>query len=91
PALPGDGLGGMAGPPLHPLALGNVRTIARMLKGWPETKHVSVIGVGGVGDAEAYRRMRNAGAYAVAVGTALGKDGVDVFAQIAKGFTDKEK
>ncbi|KAM0333201.1 hypothetical protein ACHAQA_001861 [Verticillium albo-atrum] len=89
--LPGDGLGGMAGPPLHPIALGNVRTIARMMKDWPETRHVSVIGVGGVGDAEGYRRMRNAGAYAVAVGTALGKDGVEVFAEIAKGFNKKDK
>lgn len=83
PVLPGAGIGGMAGPPLHPLALGNVTALRRVLDGDHKTAHIDVIGVGGVGDAAAYRRMRAAGAVAVAVATALGKRGIAVFDDIA--------
>ena len=48
PQLPNLGVGGMAGTPLHPLALGNVKTIRQLLDEVPELKHVQVIGVGGV-------------------------------------------
>ncbi|KAI5927218.1 hypothetical protein F4810DRAFT_706595 [Camillea tinctor] len=58
------GIGGMAGPPLHPLALGNVKTLRARLDEHPETRHVQIIGVGGVGDAHGYRRMRAVGAAA---------------------------
>ena len=77
----GEGIGGMAGAPLHPLALGNVKTLRRMLdtRGW---NGVDVIGVGGVEDAAGYDRMREAGASAVGVGTGLGRKGVKVFADI---------
>lgn len=86
-ALPGvSGLGGMAGAPLHPLALGNVRTLSNMLGHYPELRHVKVIGVGGVGDADGFRRMKKVGASAVGVGTALGRHGIDVFERISDAF-----
>jgi dihydroorotate dehydrogenase (fumarate) len=84
PQLPGAGFGGMAGPPLHPLALGNVAKIRALLDTHPKLSHVRIIGVGGVSDAQGYKRFRSAGAYAVAVGTALGRHGVEVFGRIEK-------
>ncbi|KAI3318018.1 FMN-linked oxidoreductase [Xylariaceae sp. AK1471] len=86
PALPRLGIGGMAGAPLHPLALGNVATLRRLLDATPETKHVALLGIGGVGDAEAYKRMRSVGAAAVGVGTALGIKGLGVFEEIERGL-----
>ncbi|KAI9845305.1 MAG: dihydroorotate dehydrogenase [Sclerophora amabilis] len=81
----GTGIGGMAGEALHPLALGNVRTWRAMLDRVEGLKRVAVIGVGGVGDAEAARRMRSVGAEAVGIGTALGREGVGVFEKIVWG------
>jgi dihydroorotate dehydrogenase (fumarate) len=87
PTLPGSGLGGMAGAPLHPLALGNVASIRKLLDKEPGVLgHIQIIGVGGVADSDGYRRMKAAGAYAVGVGTALGMKGVDVFAEISGGL-----
>ncbi|KAI1203299.1 hypothetical protein F5X97DRAFT_284046 [Nemania serpens] len=86
PALPGLGIGGVAGAPLHPLALGNVATLRRLLDAAPETRHVGLLGIGGVGDAAGYRRMRSVGAAAVGVGTALGIYGIGVFGDIEKGL-----
>ncbi|RYP27233.1 hypothetical protein DL767_007766 [Monosporascus sp. MG133] len=83
----GTGIGGMAGAPLHPLALGNVATLRRMLDAHEDTRHVSIIGVGGVEDAAGYRRMRSVGAQAVAVGTALGVKGIRVFEEIEEGLS----
>lgn len=84
--LPGEGVGGMAGTALHPLALGNVKCIRALLD---ERKgglgHVSVIGVGGVMDLGGYRRMRRVGAEVVGVGTGLGVKGLSVFAEIEEG------
>ncbi|KAI8962902.1 hypothetical protein F5Y11DRAFT_365556 [Daldinia sp. FL1419] len=91
PALGGSGIGGMAGAPLHPLALGNVATLRRMLDSHPETSHVQIIGVGGVEDAAGYRRMRDVGAAAVGVGTALGRKGVRVFGEIEDGLRKLSK
>ncbi|GAB1315136.1 dihydroorotate dehydrogenase [Madurella fahalii] len=86
-ALPGAGMGGMAGAPLHPLALGNVCTLRRMLdERRDKLGHVKVIGVGGVLDAEGYRRMRAVGAYAVGIGTGLGLKGVGIFGEIEAGL-----
>lgn len=81
----GEGIGGMAGSALHPLSLGNVSTIRKMLDTNEALKHIAIIGVGGVSDKAGYERMRNAGAAAVAVGTALGRKGVGVFEKISQG------
>ncbi|KAI6089882.1 dihydroorotate dehydrogenase [Hypoxylon rubiginosum] len=90
PRLAGSGVGGMAGAPLHPLALGNVRALREMLDAAPQTRHVAVIGVGGVEDADGYRRMRRVGAAAVGVGTALGRKGVKVFGEIEEGLARRK-
>ena len=83
PVLPGTGVGGMAGPPLHPLALGNVLTIRKLLdERGGGLERIKIIGVGGVSDGDGYQRMRAAGASAVGLATALGKKGVDVFSKI---------
>ena len=79
----GTGIGGLAGAPLHPLALGNVKTLTNLLKEHEELNHIFVIGVGGVSNAEGYERMRAVGATAVALATALGRQGTDVFLDIA--------
>ncbi|RGP81262.1 dihydroorotate dehydrogenase fumarate [Fusarium longipes] len=89
PQLPGTGVGGMAGPSLHPLALGNVSTLRKMLDQVSELGHVQIIGVGGVRDGDGYRRMRTVGAYAVAVGTGLGKQGPGVFERIDNDLKGK--
>ncbi|EFX03287.1 dihydroorotate dehydrogenase [Grosmannia clavigera kw1407] len=84
PALPGTGIGGMAGAPLHPLALGNVATLRRLLDAEPAVLgHIRIVGAGGVSDTAGFDRMKSVGAYAVGVGTALVIHGVDVFAQIS--------
>lgn len=86
PALPAHGIGGLAGAPLHPLALGNVRTIRRMLgEAGKGLAHIQIIGVGGVLDPNGYKRMRAVGADIVGVGTGLGLKGVSVFGDILKG------
>ncbi|KAF2722833.1 FMN-linked oxidoreductase [Polychaeton citri CBS 116435] len=83
----GDGIGGMAGAALHPLALGNVKLIRSMLDAEDELQFISIIGVGGVNDAAGYKRMRTVGAAIVGVGTALGSEGVSVFEKILEGAT----
>lgn len=80
----GLGIGGLAGAALHPLALGNVRIIRRMLDKHKELENILIIGVGGVSDGAGYRRMINAGASAVAIGTALGSYGIGIFRKIVK-------
>lgn len=82
----GTGIGGLAGAPLHPLALGNVYTIKGLLFQHQELEHIQIIGVGGVEDAAGYKRMRSVGAAAVAVGTALGRKGVKIFQEIDEGL-----
>lgn len=81
----GTGIGGLAGASLHPLALGNVATLRRVLDEREETRNVMVIGVGGVGDRAGFDRMSSVGAGAVAVATALGREGVVVFEKILGG------
>lgn len=72
----------MAGPPLHPLALGNVATLRRKFDADPRLVHLDIIGVGGVYDGQGYKRMRRVGAMAVGIATALGRQGVGVFTSI---------
>ena len=57
----GSGIGGLTGTTLHHLALGNVRTLRRMLNERPMIKGIEIIGVGGVSDGAGFRRMMNAG------------------------------
>lgn len=82
--LPYGGLGGMAGPPLHPLALGNVVQLREHTL-VDELQDIELIGVGGVSDGKGFNRMRSMGCSFVALATALGKaGGPQVFVDIAK-------
>ena len=74
--------GGVAGPSLHPLALGNVHTLRSMLDAHEALRRIEIIGIGGVADTAGYRRMRAVGAVSVGVGTVLGARGVSVFEDI---------
>ncbi|KAH9206121.1 hypothetical protein DL95DRAFT_397139 [Leptodontidium sp. 2 PMI_412] len=84
----GTGIGGLAGDALHPIALGNVKTIRSLLdtSPHPDVKSISIIGIGGVSDAAGYKRMMSVGAAAAGVGTALGRDGVGIFEKITHGL-----
>ncbi|KAG9186659.1 dihydroorotate dehydrogenase (fumarate) [Alternaria panax] len=84
----GSGLGGLAGAPLHPLALGNVYAIRTLLDKHEGLKEIMIIGTGGVEDQAGLERMKSVGAGAVGVGTALGRKGVDIFGEITQGKTD---
>ncbi|EME49983.1 hypothetical protein DOTSEDRAFT_68712 [Dothistroma septosporum NZE10] len=77
-----SGIGGMAGAPLHPLALGNVRTVRSMLDEHDSLRSIDIVGVGGVSDRSGFDRMRAVGASVVGVGTALGREGTAVFQKI---------
>lgn len=81
----GTGIGGLAGAALHPLALGNVATLRHDLD-MHGLEKVAIIGVGGVADAQGFRRMENVGADAVGVGTALGSEGIKIFDKIFDGL-----
>tara|TARA_R110002003_G_scaffold198_25_gene15594 strand:+ start:3248 stop:4315 length:1068 start_codon:yes stop_codon:yes gene_type:complete len=84
------GIGGLAGTPLHPLALGNVYTIKGLLFQHDALSGIQIIGVGGVEDIHGFHRMRAVGAAAVGVGTTLGRKGVKVFEEIGKEVKAKE-
>jgi len=81
----GTGVGGLAGAPLHPLALGNVRALRAMCDSESALKAIQIIGIGGVSDSVGFARMKAVGASAVGVGTALGRRGVGIFEEISKG------
>ncbi|KAK7064728.1 DHO-dh domain-containing protein [Favolaschia claudopus] len=75
-------LGGVAGDTLHPLALGNVYSFARLLEAEDSTsalKNLVIVGIGGVTSAEAAERMRRAGASIVGSATLFGGEGVRAF------------
>ena len=78
-------LGGMAGEALHPLALGNVYTLRRLLDAHDDAslREISIVGVGGVTTRAAHIRMRRAGAAVVACATALVRGGVGIFGKLA--------
>jgi len=78
-------IGGMAGEAVHPLALGNVYTLRRLLDKNEEIslREISIIGVGGVTTREAHARMRRAGASVVACATILIRNGVGVFEKLS--------
>ena len=79
------GLGGMAGEALHPLALGNVYTLRRLLDAHADASlcDILIIGVGGVTTQEAHARMRKAGAAVVGCATILVREGVAVFERLS--------
>ena len=90
-ALPDTGIGGMAGAALHPLALGNVATLRRLLdERLPDAlncgRRVTLVGVGGVSDAAGYARMKAAGADFIGLATGLGLKGVGVFGGVERGL-----
>ncbi|KAF2667691.1 FMN-linked oxidoreductase [Microthyrium microscopicum] len=80
----GTGIGGLAGAPLHALALGNVKLIRKLLDSNPALSHIQVIGIGGVSDRPGFDRMQAAGAKIVGVGTAFGVHGIPIFENILK-------
>ncbi|KAL0578056.1 dihydroorotate dehydrogenase [Marasmius crinis-equi] len=75
--------GGLAGEGLHALALGNVFTFRELMKQEDALRDMVIIGVGGVTDAQAALRMRQAGAAVVGCATLLGKEGVKAFGMIS--------
>ena len=82
-AMGGNGLAGLGGRPLKPVALGHVVQLRSLLP-----SRVSLVGVGGVfagGDVTDYLA---AGATGVQVGTACYAYGARVFQDIAAGFLD---
>lgn len=78
-------LGGLAGEALHPLALGNVYTLRRLLDTQLDASlcDILIIGVGGVTTREAHARMRKAGAAVVGCATILVREGVSVFERLS--------
>lgn len=84
----GAGTGGLAGSPLHALALGNVRILRGLLDAEEGLRAVEIIGVGGVRDLQGAERMRGVGARVVGVGSALGSEGVGVFERVCGGRAD---
>lgn len=64
--------------------LRNVMTFSELIANHTDqaVRQIQIIGVGGVTNAVAYRRMRSAGATAVACATALGLEGVGVFEKL---------
>lgn len=79
----GFGIGGAGGSAIHALSLGNVATMRRLLDGEASLRHIEIIGVGGVADYMGYERMMAAGAAAVAIGTAFGREGIEIFHKIS--------
>lgn len=53
-----------------------------MLDQHDSLRAIEIIGVGGVNDRSGYDRMRAVGASIVGVGTALGREGTEVFEKI---------
>lgn len=90
PSLPLDlphgfaGDGGMGGEYLHPLALGCVARLRRMLdrSGVSHVQNVRLIGVGGITSGAAIMRFRQVGATVCGVATALGREGPSVFERL---------
>ncbi|GAA5952263.1 hypothetical protein JCM3765_001923 [Sporobolomyces pararoseus] len=81
------GYGGLAGETVHQLSLGNVHRLRSLQNSStnPRVKGITLIGVGGVCDAESAQRFRRAGADAVAVATAFGREGIEIFRKIRSG------
>ena len=79
--------GAMSGAMIHPLALGNVFTLRKLLdgSGVGGLSDIVIIGAGGVHDHAGFKRMTKAGASAVGIATALGMHGPGIFKSILLG------
>jgi dihydroorotate dehydrogenase (fumarate) len=66
------------------LVLSNVLAFSELIANHPDPaiRRIGIIGIGGVTNHAAYKRMKQAGAYAVACATALGLQGVGVFEKL---------
>lgn len=78
--------GGLAGETVHQLALGNIHRLRTLIDASRDARvrGITLIGVGGVCDSDSAERFRRAGADAVAVATAFGREGITVFDKISK-------
>ncbi len=82
-AMGGNGLAGLGGRPLKPVALGHAIQLRGLLPG-----RISIVGVGGVFAGQDVADYIAAGAAGVQVGTACYAYGVGVFQDIAAGFLE---
>jgi dihydroorotate dehydrogenase (fumarate) len=75
-----------------PTTPGNVFKIANLLKASPDTRlhTIDIIGVGGVMSGLSAQRMKSAGSTAIALATALGREGIDVFERISREVLGEE-
>lgn len=80
---PGNGLAGMSGPALKPIALGQVRQLRDRLP-----SSIDVIGVGGICSGQDVIDYLDAGAAAVQVVTAVIENGPGIFDQLYEEYTD---
>lgn len=80
------GDGGMGGESIHPLALGCVARLRRMLDTSPHAsvRSIALIAAGGCSSGAAARRFVGAGAQACGVATALGREGPAVFLRLRR-------
>ena len=83
PAIGGNGLAGLGGRALKPVALGHVRQLRALL---PD--RIAVTGVGGIFEGRDVTDYTGAGAAAVQVGTACYAYGAGVFQDIVAEFLD---
>ncbi len=79
----GDGYGGLSGPALKPIALGQVKWLRDLLPEW-----IDIIGCGGIATGKDVADFLVAGATAVQVGTAFLNGGVKVFDKILSEYVD---
>ncbi|GAA5823324.1 hypothetical protein JCM5353_008233 [Sporobolomyces roseus] len=81
-----SGYGGLAGESIHQISLGNVHRLRTLLNSSldPRVKGITLIGVGGASDGASVERFTRAGADAVAIATALGREGIEVFEKIRR-------
>lgn len=70
-----NGSGGLSGPCIRPIAVRIIHEVARRV-------NVPIIGVGGVGSAADVREMQHAGAALVGIGTAVRREGPEIFTSV---------
>ncbi|RUS14901.1 hypothetical protein BC937DRAFT_93175 [Endogone sp. FLAS-F59071] len=89
PALgPAGSFGGLGGPAVHAVALGNVRRLYLLTQKHSALRSIDIIGVGGADSGEAVFRFLLCGAKAVMGASALLEEGVGVYKRIAGELKD---